>query len=707
MEPDFSGYATKAGLKCTDGRTIMPNAFEKQHGVKVPLVWQHAHDESSNVLGHALLENREDGVYAYGFFNETQSGQNAKALVQHGDITFLSIYANQLVERTKNVIHGAIREVSLVLAGANPGAFIESVSMQHSDGEIVELPDEAIIHTGLALEHVDGEDDDEETLEHAKGEVPPQFLKKGAAKDDSGDGDGESVEDIYNSMSEKQKKVLHYMIGVAMGEKEGGSVAQSGLDNDGALEHAVGPDATVKDVYDSMNEDQQNVLHFMVAEALESAGTTAEHSDTNNDETTLVHKEGTDMSRNVFDQNATKADGPTLSHDQLEQIITDAQKPGSTFKESFLAHAAEYGIENIDILFPDAQTVTSSPEWISRRMEWVGDVIAGTKHSPFSRIKSTAADLTADQARAKGYVKGNKKKDEVIKLLKRVTTPTTIYKKQKLDRDDIVDITNLDVVVWLKAEMRLMLDEELARAVLIGDGRESDDEDKISEDHLRPIAYDDDMYSHKVTVPANIAPDGVVESVLRARSFYRGTGTPTMYTTDKILTDLMLDKDKVGRRLYETEAALAAAMRVSKIVTVEVMEDTPDIMAIIVNLADYTMGADQGGNISMFDDFDIDYNQYKYLIETRVSGALTKPKSAVIVRRVVGTSVTPETPSYNGQTHTITIPDQDGVTYRVEGVAKPAGPVVINETSEVEASADQGYSFPANTVTNWTYVYTA
>lgn len=337
-------------------------------------------------------------------------------------------------------------------------------------------------------------------------------------------------------------------------------------------------------------------------------------------------------------------------------------------------------------------------------MDWVQNVIGKTKHSPFARIKSTAADITADEARAKGYVKGNLKKDEVIRLLKRVTTPTTIYKKQKLDRDDIVDITTLDVVAWLKAEMRLMLNEEVARAILIGDGREPDDEDKVDEDKLRPIAYDDDMYAHKITLGSNSTPKEHVTAIVRARKYYRGTGTPSLYTTDDILVDLMLQEDKMGRRLYETEASLAAALRVSEIVVVEPMQDSSDLLAIIVNLTDYTVGADKGGQISMFDDFDIDYNQYKYLIETRISGALTKPKSALVIKRTTGIEITPEQPAFAPSTNTITIPTQTGVVYTIDGVAV-TGDVVISETTEVEAEATTGYSFPHNIDTDWTYVY--
>jgi hypothetical protein len=689
MGADFSGYATKAGLKCSDGRTIMPEAFKGMDGLKVPLVWQHGHNDPANVLGHALLEARPDGVYAYAFFNANSGGTNAKALVQHGDIVALSIYANQLVERSKQVFHGVIREVSLVLSGANPGALIDNIAIAHSDGDIETLEEEAIIYTGLTLEH----DDSSKTADVAK--------EKTVAVE-------ATPQDVYDALTNEQKEVVHAMIGDAV------ESAQPDTAEHASGDAPASSDKTVKDVYDSLTEEQKNVVHFMIGAALEAAqsGTAAHSSDDNADEGTtnnegnLNHTEGTVDMTNVFEQNGVnQQERPTLSHDQLKAIVDDAQRLGS-YKESFLAHAVEYGIENIDFLFPDAQSVTGVPDVIGRRMEWVQSVIGGAKHSPFSRIKSTAVDLTADEARAKGYVKASLKKEEVIKLLKRVTTPTTIYKKQKLDRDDIVDITDLDVVSWLKAEMRVMLDEELARAVLIGDGRDPESEDKIDETHLRPIAFDDEMYAHQITVASNISGDAIVEAILRARTYYKGTGTPTLYTTDSVLTDLILLKDKVGRRLYMTEVELAAALRVEKIVVVEVMENVPDLFAIVVNIADYTLGADKGGSISMFDDFDIDYNQYKYLIETRVSGALTKPKSAVVVKRVSGTVVTPVVPTYNPVNHTITIPTTAGIDYQILGVTQAAGPVVITETTEVNAVPQATYSFVHNQDTDWTYTYT-
>lgn len=661
MEADFSGYATKAGLKCSDGRTITRDAFAHQDKVKVPLVWQHAHNEVGNVLGHAVLENREDGVYCYGYFNDTEAGQSAKALVQHGDITALSIYANQLVEKAKQVLHGAIREVSLVLSGANPGALIDNVSLAHADGEVERLDDEAVIYTGLTLEH----------------------------------SEGSSTEDEPEQEPESDP------------EDEPATEVGSDEDED-TVQHA---DDTLADIYETFSDKQKDVVHFMIGAALEQADAggsgAAQHSDSNT-EGDLTHKEGTDnMTRNVFDGNGTKAEGPVLSHAQIQTIFDDAQKMGS-FKESFLAHAEEYGIADVDLLFPDAKNVTTTPEFISRRMEWVKSVLDGAKHSPFSRIKSLHADITADEARARGYVKGNLKKEEVIRLLKRVTTPTTVYKKQKLDRDDIVDITDFDVVVWLKGEMRLMLEEELARAILIGDGREPDDEDKIDEEKVRPIAWDNEMYAHPVTVPSNISPDGIVESVLRARKHYKGTGRPTFYTTDDILTDMILIKDRMGRRLYNTEAELAAALRVSEIIVVEVMENEPDLLGVIVNMVDYTIGADKGGQLAMFDDFDIDYNQQKYLLETRISGALTKAKSAVVVKRTSGTTVTPQVPAFDEATNTITIPNQTGVSYfnMADDSEFAPGDVVITETTDVVARPDAGYNFPHNTDADWTFAYT-
>ena len=571
---DFSGWCTRTNLKCSDGRTILKDAFKGNDGQTVPLVWNHQHNDPFNVLGHALLKNCEDGVYSYCKFNDTESGQAAKQLVEHGDVTALSIYANQLKQQGGNVLHGAIREVSLVLAGANPGAYIDSII---SHGE--ESDEEAIIYTGedITLSHSEDENSEEdESLKHAdedKGET--NKMEEETKKPENQEGE-ETVEDVWNTLSEKQKTVVYAIIGQAL-EDEG--------------------------------EDQNN-------------------------------QQGEDqMKQNVFDKDDQNN---SLSHDAMNTIIGDAKRYGS-MKESFLAHAQEYGIENVDYLFSDGKADSPVPGFIKRDTGWVSKVMAGVTHSPFSRIKSLFADITEDDARAKGYIKGNLKKEEVFSLLKRSTTPTTIYKKQKMDRDDIVDITDFDVVAFLKSEMRLMLDEEIARAILVGDGRLSSSDDKINEQNIRPIWKDDDLYTIKQTVNvANGATDSdkakeFIKSVIKSRKNYKGSGEPTLYTTEDVLTDCLLLEDTTGRVIYDSVEKLRNTLRVKEIVTVPVMEglsrmsgsDNLDLMGIIVNLKDYKVGADKGGAINMFDDFDIDYNQQKYLIETRCSGALVKPYSAI------------------------------------------------------------------------------
>ena len=655
MEPDFSGYATKSGLRCSDGRTIMPGAFSEQSGDRVPLVWQHGHGDPMNVLGHAQLEERPDGIYAYGFFNNTESANQAKSLVEHGDIVAMSIHANKLVEKSKNVLHGKIREVSLVLSGANPGALIDNVNIRHSDGDIEERDDEAIIYTGEKL-----------SLTHA-----------------------ESSDNNANSNSEE---------------------------NDMATNNSS--DKTVQDVFDDMTEEQKNVVYFMIGTALEEAGVSEEDDEPtksvsqSSDGTPFIsHKEAFEMTRNVFEMANSGSFGESLehsntskslSHSEVSSIVNEAKKIGS-FKDAVLNHADEYGIENIDILFPDARALSNNPDFIQRRTEWVAKVMSSIKKSPFSRIKTIHADITADEARARGYIKGNLKKEEVIKLLKRKTDPTTIYKKQKLDRDDILDITDLDVVAWLKAEMRIMLDEEIARAILIGDGRSSVSDDKIDEDKIRPIANDDALYAHPVTINDSATPAEIIEQLIRARGNYRGSGQPTLFTTLPFLTDMLLLKDSLGRRLYTSKEALASELMAKEIVEVEVMEDT-DILGIYVNLNDYTAGADRGGEISMFDDFDIDYNQNKYLIETRMSGALTKPMSAIVVKKVPGELVSPVSPSFDSASNTITIPNTTGVEYTIDGEVV-TGDVEILETTEVVAKPASGYSFNSGAVSNWTFVY--
>ena len=598
---DFSGWATKANLKCSDGRTIMKDAFRENDGHTVPLVWNHQHNDPLNVLGHALLENRNEGVYAYCKFNDTESGQNAKLLVEHGDVSALSIYANQLKQQGGNVLHGAIREVSLVLAGANPGAFIDSVIMH---GEASE--EEAIIYTGedISLSHAEEEQSKEdESLTHADNTKEDKKMAEETKKPEG----EETVADVFNTLSEKQKTVVYAMIG----------------------------------------------------QALEDAGVeTDEESEGGND----------NMKHNVFDQDIQNEN--VLSHADVEAIFSDAKRYGS-LKDAVLQHGENnealmhavtddagttinYGIANIDYLFPDAKNVSNIPDFISRDMSWVTKVMNGAKHLPFSRVKSLHANITMDEARAKGYIKGKQKAEEVFALLKRATTPTTIYKKQKLDRDDVVDIVDFDVVAWLKREMRMMLDEEIARAALVGDGRTPGTDDKISEDNIRPIWKDADTYVVRkgVTVSAGATEEDKAKAFIRAaiksRKDYKGSGTPTLFTTEDILTDCLLIEDGNGRVIYDTVEKLKTTLRVTDIVTVPVMEGltregsgtdsgkTFNLMGIVVNMADYAFGADKGGAVSMFDDFDIDFNQQKYLIETRCSGALIKPYSAVVIEEVVG-----------------------------------------------------------------------
>ena len=573
MKYDFSGWATRNNIRCSDGRTILKDAFKQHDGQTVPLVWNHQHNESANVLGHAVLENRDEGVYAYCTFNDTEAGKNAKLLVEHGDVTALSIYANQLKQKGSNVMHGTIREVSLVLAGANPGAFIDSV-IRH--GEFCD--DEAVIYTGeeLILQHADDPSD------------------KADKKDKKGDDE---------------------------------------VDNN---------EKSIQVVFDTLNEEQKNVVYALIVQALEykeMAKSAIEENENN------IEEDGgeQEMKHNVFEGRETENNN-VLSHDAMDTILKDAKRYGS-LKESFLAHADDYGIKDIEWLFPDAKNVNTPPDFIKRDDSYVQKVMRGVHHVPFSRIKSMFADITADQARAKGYIKGNLKKEEVFTLLKRTTTPTTIYKKQKLDRDDVVDITDFDVVAWLKMEMRMMLDEEIARAILVGDGRSSSDDDKINEMNIRPISRDEDLYCVKapVAVAAAATEDEIakafIRTVIKSRKEYKGSGSPTLFTTEDVITNCLLLEDKNGRVIYDTVDKLATALRVKEIVPVEVMENAKTmvnkvekpLMAIMVNLVDYYVGADKGGAINMFDDFDIDYNQQKYLMETRCSGALVKPFSAIAV----------------------------------------------------------------------------
>lgn len=630
---DFSGWATRANMLCSDGRVIQKDAFKECDGVTVPLVWNHQHNSVDEVLGHALLENREDGVYAYGTFNDTPSGQNAKLLVQNGDVDKLSIYANKLKQNGSNVVHGVIRELSLVLAGANPGAYIESVIMHGEDSY-----EEGYICSGEYIENV-------EDLFHA------ETVKKGeeemAAEETKKPESEETVKDVFNTLTEKQKKAVYAMFGMLLDdsdkeekpeEKDNIKHAEDSKEKESEdSEKSDDDEETVADVFNTLTEKQKTVVYAMIGQALEDAGVAEEDEEDEGGNRNMKH--------NVFDQETTQDD--VLTHSEMVEIIEDARRNGS-LKDAFLQH----GIEQIDYLFPDAKAIDKEPGFIKRDTTWVGDVMNAVHKTPFSRIKSVFADITEPDARAKGYVKGNLKFEEVITLLKRVTNPTTIYKKQKLDRDDVVDITDFDVIAWLKSEMRMMLDEEIARAVLVGDGRSNSSNDKINEQNIRPIWTDDDVYTVKAAVNVSkTATDdekakGFIKACIKSRKEYKGSGNPVMYISEDMLTNCLLLEDTNGRVIYDSIDKLATALRVRKIVPVPVMENltrvvsenTHTLAGIYVNLADYNVGADKGGAVNMFDDFDIDYNQMKYLIETRCSGALIKPFSAVAVELVAPTN---------------------------------------------------------------------
>lgn len=592
---DFGGWATRNNIKCSDGRTILKDAFKQNDGQKVPLVWNHQHNDPSEVLGHALLENRAEGVYAYCKFNNTESGQTAKSLVANGDVDKLSIYANRLKTHMNNVMHGCIREVSLVLAGANPGAFIDTVI---SHGEDAEAEEEGTIYTD---EHID-------IIEH---------------NDDKNDKKGETDMEDENKKVDEEKKEEN-------NEK------------------------TIQEVFETLNEEQKNAVYAIVGQALEhndnSEDDSEDSSENNNDEGEE------DMKHNVFDND--KNNDEVLQHSEiLASAIQDAKKYGS-LKESVIEHAAINNITDIGKLFPDATALNKEPIMIEKDQTWVGKIINTIKHTPFSRVKVTMGKMTEPQARAKGYIKGNKKTNIQMAALNRIVTPTTVYIKNEIDRDDVIDITDFDVVAWQKREMRKELDKELALAALLGDGRDISDNDKINEQNIIPIIKDVDTFTIKYTITEGVDykqannsasnndsfTKGIIRAAIRSRKEYKGSGSPTFFTTEDYLTDMLLIEDQNGRRIYESLAQLALALRVKEIVTIPEMEQEAykDIVGVIVNMADYTMGADKGGSVNMFDDFDIDYNQMKYLMETRCSGALTVPYSAIVLKKTVASSSEPQ-----------------------------------------------------------------
>ena len=581
MKFDFSGWATKNDLTCSDGRTIKHNAFKENDGQRVPLVWQHGHNAVDNVLGHALLENRDEGVYAYCALNDTPAADNAKELVKHGDVKALSIYANRLDQRGADVIHGNIVEVSMVLSGANPGALIDNVALEHSDGSWTESEEEAIIYSGLTLSHDSGDTtEDTESMD----------------EDEAYDEDDLTVADVLETLDDDQRLAVAALIEEISGD----------VDDDEDYDDDVDED-------DDYEED-------------------AEHGDSGGD--TLMHS-------NIFEGDALRNVGPRLSHAEEEQIFAEARMPGMTLRSAVLAHAADYGIKNPELLFPDATNLDPEPQRVMRENSWVSKVLQGSKHTPFSRVKTQWSNLTADDLRAKGYVKASRKKDVVYEIANRKTEPTTVYNKTKIDRDDVLDITTFNVVAWMQQNLRYSLEEELARAVLIGDGRQVSDENKIKEANIRPIWTDDELFSHKVLIDKDAKTPDIIDAVRRSRKFYKGSGSPVLFTTNGFVCDMLEIKDLNQRYVYETKQAVANALNVSDVIEVEVMEGakrevggkTQNLLGIIVNMQDYTMGSDKGGETSFFEQFDIDFNQQKYLLEARCSGALTKYKSAIVIEK--------------------------------------------------------------------------
>lgn len=745
---DFSGWATKYNTRCSDGRTILDGAFEHLDGAEVPMVFMHNHQSLDNVLGFVKLEHRAgEGMYCHGFFNDTEEGIKAKKQVKHGDYRFLSIFANELVEKSKQVMHGVIREVSLVLAGANPGAVIENAAVVHSDG-VVETFDEAIITTGETLElaHADSGTDTVEKTE-----------------------DNRTVQDIVETMNEEQRGVLDFLLSQALSVES--DLQHSGLEDDADADGEGGDESEESSEEDAADDESAEAEADADQESSEEDDKSADaNADEGSDE--VDETEGTDDTDgsdseggseeesadadgdNNTDENEAGDDADQLDNTQEDNSMThnlfaNSSKGGAELKHTAalepgqvneLMHAADsrgslkkvfadyartegitvdgvlkHGVENIEYLFPDAKLLDTSPNYLSRRMEWVAKVLDGVRKTPFSRIKTITADITADEARAKGYIKGNEKVEEFFKLIKRVTTPQTIYKKQKLDRDDVLDITDLDVIMWVKAEMKLMLDEEIAGAILIGDGRSNGDDDKINPENVRPIAFDEELYVTKVNVnlaDANSSGEELVDAAIANRRYWKGSGVPTYFTSEDNLSKMLTAKDSFGHRRYPTVEAVAQAMRVKEVVPVEVLDRQPTIAGIMVNLQDYSIGTDRGGQATMFDDFDLDFNKYIYLLETRLCGALTIPKAAIVFVAQAGSSVEipqPTAPARVG--NTITVPTVTSVTYKdgTGATLTTGSPVTLLEGEEldVKAFAAAGKYFPNDAMDEWHYEYDA
>lgn len=689
MAPDFTGWATKNGLKCSDGRTIAPNAFEHQDMLEVPLVWQHGHDKIENVLGRVLLHNQPEGVRVEAYFNDTPAAQHAKQAVLHKDITQLSIWANDLLERAKTVLHGKIREVSLVLAGANPGALIDhgegsfqgyvlAHAVLHDAGEDLVLDDEYIIFSTEEIELVHDDSsttESEEVVSHAAGEGP-------------------TIEEVYNTMNDDQKELLSYLVTDALQTSQ---LAHSDATDDST---STGGDGAAQ--HDSISTTTSG-----------TPGATGETTTTQEGNENMAD-DGTqnEVRHNVFDQsntNGTAKGKHVMSHDDMKALLVSAQTTGS-LKEEIKGYALAHGVEALDILFPDAVNVNTAPEWISRQSEWAGEWLSNTRKTPMSRIKTHQADLTHEEARAKGYIKGDMKEEEYFPLLTRTTVPTTIYKKQTLDRDDWIDITDFDVAVWLKAEMRVMLNEEVARAGLIGDGRGISAAGKINEQNIRPIAKDNDLYATTVYVnmSGSAAFNKFVDAATRNRKYWKGTGLPNLYTTETYIAMALTLRDSLGRKIYKTLDELALELRVNKIIPVEAMDDDQTLIGIFVNPQDYVYGATRGGEVNLFDDFDIDFNKQKYLIETRCSGALVKVKSALVFR--IGadedTDIGATAPVFDTDDFQLHIPHVTGVTYLNESGVDVSDSVITltaGQVVQVFAKPADGY-YLTEGVHYWNYM---